>query len=120
MLFEHLESNMMRRLAFAFGILLCGSIGLSAWPADPKHPKTRDAAHEAIDTVLRKEIFSLVDRRAELSAALEKHPDSLALHWQAGYVRHGKDWQPVEQFGQASADDSRLRDYRSRRAAAPR
>ena len=111
---------MMRRLAFAFGILLFGSIGHSVLAAENKQAKTKDPAREVVDAVLRKEMFAQVDRRAELSAALEKHADSAALRWQAGYVRHGKVWQPAEEARQSSAEDSLLKDYRGRRTDTPK
>lgn len=108
---------MMRRLAI--GVLLCGSIGQTGLAADPRHGNSRNATHEAIDAVLRKELVSPVDRRGELSAALEKHAESPELRWQAGYVRNGKSWQPVEAAGQSSAAEPRLQEYRERRASTP-
>ncbi len=107
---------MMRRLMFAFSIVLSGSIGQSAWPAEPKHAKGKDVASAAVDAVLRQELVSPVDRRAALKAAMDRQPDSPTVRWQAGFARAGKTWRPVDEPIQPAAEDSRWQEYRDRRA----
>jgi hypothetical protein len=100
----------------AFGLLLISSFCGSLWGAEQKPAKNRDAGQEALETVLRHEIVSTTDRRDALHEALEKHPDSPALRWQAGFVWVRKTWQPIEEAVQSAADDPRLQEYRDRRA----
>src|SRR5262249_15880144 len=96
------RGDMARRNAMAFGLLLIGSFCGSLWGADQKPARNRDTGQEALETVLRREVVSATDRRDALHEALEKHPDSPALRWQAGFVRVGKTWQSIEQASQSA------------------
>ena len=78
-----------------------------------------DLARRAVEQSLLQEMFSPVDRRRDLDATLQRHPESDLLRWQTGYVRDGDQWRPFEQAAKAVAGTDRRSRYAQRREQAP-
>ncbi|MBS0204122.1 MAG: Hint domain-containing protein [Planctomycetes bacterium] len=91
----------------------CPPVG-AASPHDAKDGETR------IRQVLQSETqrgATSVDRRQELQADIKRDSSVSSLWWQAGFVKVGEQWMPVEESVPSSA---LLDEYRAQRALAPK
>lgn len=109
---------MSRPTSIVLSIALCGACCLPDVLAAAKKAERTDGERNALEKVLLLEAREPVDRRTALSAELERVPDSNPLRWQAGYVRDGKGWRAVEDFGAQQDADETLSEYRRQREGA--
>lgn len=102
-------------------LIVCGIFVVaetSAAAGKKKMAEKPDPAVGTVERVLRAEVAGEVDRRAQLAATLEQHPDSMAARWQAGFVRDGKVWRSFDQAPQQTNSEASL-NYLARRQEAP-
>lgn len=111
---------MFRRTIAAVACVMFLTIGLSsALPESKRPPKqSADAAKIDVQDLLRREITSSVDRRSELKSIMERHPESSATFWQAGFVRELDHWRSFD-APPSSSTLEHLEAYRCQRDAAP-
>ena len=113
-----LRITLVRPLLFVCGTLL-GALACAA--AEKKAAAKADPALPEVERALRAEATGDIDRRSQLAATLDQHPDSAVARWQAGYLRLGKQWQSFDALPQETGDaEVVVSQYRQRRAEAPR
>lgn len=106
-----------RTIAVAACMLLALKVSSAAPPAKRASKEAADSAKPVVQEVLRREITSSVDRRAELKSALERHPESSLAFWQAGFVREFDQWRSFDAPPSSTTVD-RLQSYQRQRDAA--
>ena len=101
-------------LAFATLMALFHPSVDAAAPRDTKNGDTR--VRQVLELETHTKTVS-VDRRQELQSDLQQDSATSSTRWQAGYVRIGEGWHPVEE---AVATLALLDEYQAQRTSAPK
>ena len=115
----------MSRRVLSAALLSCAILTLLRPAFAAKKTAKKETTTAVVEQVLRDESSTPTDRRDRLAATLERARNrelttSLALaHWQAGFVRMGKEWRSYDDGAPSDSDSGMLRSYREERAKTP-
>lgn len=114
----------LRVWAISRKMLLGGVTVLALSQAVPAEAATQAennrAAEKMVREALHREIYGLDDERAELlEKAAELSPDLEAAMWHRGFIRVGKEWQPVNDAAKQLTEDARFQQYQEIRGNYP-
>src|SRR5260370_820410 len=119
------EAIVMARHVLSAVLLSCAILTLSRPAFAAKKTAKKETTTAVVEQVLRDESTRPTDRRDRLAETLERARNrepttSLALaHWQAGFVRTGKEWRSYDAQTLSNADSEKLLLYREQRAKTP-
>ena len=112
----------MSRRVLSAVLLSCAILTISSPSFAAKKMARKETTTAVVERVLRDESAGPTDRRYRLADTLDRArnreltPGFALAHWQAGFVRTGKEWRSYDDEAPSNADSEKLRLYREERA----
>jgi hypothetical protein len=119
------EANVMTRRALSAVLLSCVLFTPAVPALAAKSTAKKGPTTALVEQILRDESARPTDRRSRLAETLNRTRNLQPTigvdqaHWQAGYVRAGKEWRSYDSEALTTAESERLRLYREERIEAP-